>query len=144
MICRAAPVLKGPWHRDCDGKASAARRRRSPPANPRDARRKGPAMSAEHSADLGSNVSAQDAKLIKARRRVAAIKGFYVHVFIFAFIMLGLGALNLAVGGPWWVLWVLLGWGLGVVAHALSVFGRTSKRIADWEDRKIRQLMSEG
>ena len=100
-------------------------------------------MTQQRSRDIKSNDSEQASKLMKARRQVAAIKGFYIHLFIFALVMLGLGAINFAVGGPWWALWVLLGWGIGVLAHALTVFGRTSKRIAEWEDRKIRQLMSE-
>jgi fatty acid desaturase len=100
-------------------------------------------MTQQRSRDSKSNDSEQASKLMKARRQVAAIKGFYIHLFIFALVMLGLGAINFAVGGPWWALWVLLGWGIGVLAHALTVFGRTSKRIAEWEDRKIRQLMSE-
>jgi len=100
-------------------------------------------MTQQRSRDIEPNDPEQASKFMKARRQVAAIKGFYIHLFIFALVMMGLGAINFAVGGPWWALWVLLGWGIGVLAHALTVFGRTSKRIADWEDRKIRQLMSE-
>ena len=100
-------------------------------------------MTQQLSRDIEPNVSEQESKFIKARRQVAAIKGFYIHLFIFVLVMLGLGAINFAVGGPWWVLWVLLGWGIGVLAHALTVFGHTSRRIADWEERKIRQLLSE-
>ena len=100
-------------------------------------------MVQQRSRDIEPNDSEQASKLMKARRQVAAIKGFYIHFFIFALVMLGLVAINFAVGGRWWALWVLLGWGIGVLAHALTVFGRTSKRIAEWEDRKIRQHMSE-
>jgi|KBSMisStaDraftv2_1062788.scaffolds.fasta_scaffold1482989_2 fatty acid desaturase len=100
-------------------------------------------MTQQLSRDIEPNVSEQESKFIKARRQVAAIKGFYIHLFIFVLVMLGLGAINVAVGRPWWVLWVLLGWGIGVLAHALTVFGHTSRRIADWEERKIRQLLSE-
>ena len=100
-------------------------------------------MSQEPLREIEPNVSEQDAKLMKAKRQVAAIKGFYVHLFVFTLVMLGLVAINFAVGRPWWVLWVLLGWGIGVLAHALTVFGHTSRRIADWEKRKIRRLMSE-
>jgi hypothetical protein len=100
-------------------------------------------MIQEFSRDIDPTVSEQNPKLIKARRQVAAIKSFYIHLFIFALVMLGLSAVNFAVGGPWWVLWALLGWGIGVLAHALTVFGQTSRRIADWEDRKTRQFMSE-
>src|SRR5688500_9166126 len=82
-------------------------------------------------------------RLAQAKRRVAALKGFYMHLFVFAMVLAGLAIINLATGGPWWVLWVLLGWGIGILAHAVTVFGRTSQLIADWEQRKLRQLMDE-
>lgn len=82
-------------------------------------------------------------RLAQAKRRVAALKGFYIHLFVFAMVLAGLTIINLATGGPWWVLWVLFGWGIGVIAHALTVFGRTSRLVADWEERKLRQFMDE-
>ena len=89
----------------------------------------------------------RDPKLERAKRQVAAIKGFYTHVFVFVVVMVGLFVLNLALkywaDSPWWVQWPLLGWGIGVGAHALAVFGHASKRVANWEQRKIRQLMEE-
>ncbi len=82
-------------------------------------------------------------RLARARRRLAALKGFYIHLFVFAMVLAGLTIINLATGGPWWVLWVLLGWGIGLLAHALTVFGRTSQAIANWEERKLRQFLDE-
>jgi fatty acid desaturase len=93
-------------------------------------------------APLRSGVQ-DDAKLLRARRRVAAIKGFYVHLFVFALVLAGLFAINAASGGSWWALWVLFGWGIGVVAHALAVFGRKPQAVAAWEERKVRQLANE-
>ena len=88
-----------------------------------------------------------DAKLERAKKQVAAIKGFYIHVFVFVFVMVGLFVLNLALkywaGSPWWVQWPFFAWGIGVGAHALAVFGPAAKWAADWEKRKIRQLMEE-
>jgi 2TM domain len=82
-------------------------------------------------------------RLARARRQLEALKGFYIHLFVFAMVLAGLFIVNLAAGGPWWVLWVLLGWGIGILAHAFTVFGRTPQAIADWEERKLRQLMNE-
>ena len=84
-----------------------------------------------------------DERLARARRRLAALKGFYIHLFVFVMVMVGLTIINLASGGPWWVLWVLFGWGIGVLAHAITVFGRSSQAIADWEERKLRQFLKE-
>jgi hypothetical protein len=85
----------------------------------------------------------EEQRLARAMRRVAALKGFYIHLFIFVLVLTGLTIINAAVGGPWWVLWVLLGWGIGILAHGLTVFGQSSRIIADWEERKLRQLLDE-
>ena len=81
-------------------------------------------------------------RLARARRRVSALKGFYIHLFAFAAVLTGLAILNAILGPPWWVLWVLLGWGLGVLAHGLVVLASTSQAIAAWERRKLQQFMS--
>ena len=87
--------------------------------------------------------AAEAAKVAQARRRVAAIKGFYIHLLAFALVLAALFAINLTSGGSWWVLWVVCGWGIGVAAHALAVFGRKPRAIAEWEERKVRQLVNE-
>ncbi len=85
-------------------------------------------------------VMSQDEKLARAKRQVAAIKAFYIHLFVFAAVLLLLAIINAATGGPWWVLWVLLGWGIGILAHWLFVFFAGSRLVADWERRKTREL----
>jgi hypothetical protein len=79
----------------------------------------------------------------RAMRRVAAMKGFYVHFGIYLVINAGLVVVDALTGSDWWVQWVIFGWGIGIAAHALAVFGTASKFISDWEDRKIKQLMAE-
>jgi hypothetical protein len=79
----------------------------------------------------------------RAIRRVAAIKGFYVHLAVYVVVNIGLFVVDALTGSDWWVQWVAFGWGIGVAAHAVAVFGRGSKFVADWEDRKIKQLMAE-
>jgi hypothetical protein len=84
-----------------------------------------------------------EARLAKAKRQVAARKGFYVHLGIYAVILTGLFVLNLAAGREWWVHWVFAGWGIGVVAHALAVFGRQPRAVVDWEERELNRIMNE-
>jgi hypothetical protein len=79
-------------------------------------------------------------KLARAKRQVAAIKGFYIHLFVFVVVMATLLAINLATTGIWWVQWPFFGWGIGVLAHALAVFGRMPRVIQKWEARKIQEL----
>ena len=45
----------------------------------------------------------------RARRRVAAIKGFYIHLFVFVLVVAGLVVINWLTGGPWWALGVFAG-----------------------------------
>ena len=59
----------------------------------------------------------------RARARVKAIKGFYIHATIFVVVNVALFAINVLVGGVWWFYWPLLGWGIGLGVHALAVFG---------------------
>jgi hypothetical protein len=74
---------------------------------------------------------------------VAALKGFYIHLLVFVLVLAGLAVINLAMGRRWWVQWVFLGWGVGVLAHAIVVMGRMPQVIARWEERKLQQFLSE-
>ena len=49
--------------------------------------------------------------------------GFNIHAFVFVVTMVLLAAINLWKGAPYWVLWVLLGWGIGLLAHWFFVLG---------------------
>jgi 2TM domain len=50
-------------------------------------------------------------------------RGFNIHAFVFATTMALLLAINLSKGEPYWILWVLLGWGIGLLAHWWFVLG---------------------
>ena len=78
-----------------------------------------------------------NANLKLARRQVAAIKGFYIHLAVFLLVMGILLAVNATTGSGWWVQWPFLGWGAGLLAHAGVVFGRSPRAIANWETRKV-------
>ncbi len=79
-------------------------------------------------------------KLDRARRKVEAITGFYIHFAAFVIVLAILFALNVATDPEWWVQWVFIGWGIGVVAHAWVVFGRMPSFITNWQLRKIRAI----
>lgn len=73
----------------------------------------------------------------RARAHVRALRGFYVHVAMYVAVNLGLLAVNL-LSSPdrLWFYWPLLGWGIGLVAHALRVF-TVPGFDGDWEERKV-------
>ena len=80
----------------------------------------------------------------RAKERVEAIKGFYVHATVYLLVNLGLFAIiALTAFGDWWFYWPLIGWGIGLTAHAVSVFlaGEAGPLGTTWEERKTREIM---
>lgn len=53
--------------------------------------------------------------------------GFNIHALVFVLTMVLLAAINLVKGPPYWVLWVLLGWGIGLFSHWFFVRGPGAK-----------------
>lgn len=49
--------------------------------------------------------------------------GFHIHAFAAVMTLLLLAAINLYKGAPYWVLWVIFGWGLGLLTHWWFVMG---------------------
>jgi hypothetical protein len=66
---------------------------------------------------------------------------FYGHLAIFVLVNAMLITLNAVNGGTWWAQWPLIGWGIGLLGHAVAVFGRSPTFIAEWERRKVRELI---
>jgi hypothetical protein len=97
----------------------------------------------QHSSDppAARSDAEQRKRFEAAKHRVAVLKGFYIHFFIFVAVILGLLVVNWGIGGPWWVQWVFIGWGVGVLAHAFGVFGRGFTVAENWERRKIKEFM---
>jgi 2TM domain len=85
----------------------------------------------------------EDPRVSIARRRVAAMQGFYIHASIFAGVMVLLAVINAMTGGVWWVQWPIMGWGVGVLAHGLAVFGLPGLRLfsPEWEERKVKEIV---
>ena len=42
-----------------------------------------------------------------------------------------------------WFYWPLLGWGIGLAAHAFLVFAAGGTLGKEWEERKIREIMEQ-
>ena len=66
----------------------------------------------------------------RAARRERALKGWYSHLTLYLGVMLLLVLIDLFNGGTWWFFWPLLGWGVGVGAHARHAVGEGSLRRA--------------
>jgi hypothetical protein len=98
----------------------------------------------DQSAQQRSSSAGEDrARFERARSRLAAVKGFYIHLLVFVLVVASLVIINALTPGPWWSLAVFLAWGIGVLAHGLAVMGRRSQSLANWEKRKLQQFMAE-
>lgn len=75
----------------------------------------------------------------QAKKQVQKLKGFYIHLCIYIVVNLGLFLLNLFVSSDTiWFIYPLLGWGIGVIGHSLSIFNFGK----EWEKRQIEKYMS--
>ncbi len=92
----------------------------------RRARRFGFAIIPDAATDAAGAASARDAEaevLHRARRRAAAEVGFYSHLMSYLGVMAFLALINLFTTRYPWFIWPALGWGIGLFAHYMAVFG---------------------
>ena len=60
---------------------------------------------------------------VRARRRVAAKFGFYIHLGVYLAVNILLVVINLLYSPQrLWFPWPLFGWGIGICFHALGIF----------------------
>ena len=84
----------------------------------------------------------EEIKYQKAKARVTALRKFYTHLGVYVLVNLSLFLRNILISPDnLWFYWPLLGWGIAVVIHALSVFGAGGLLGANWEKRKIQELV---
>ena len=90
-------------------------------------------------------MSDQETRYQNARRKVAALRQFYIHLTVYIVVNLFLFILNMLTSPDrLWFYWPLMGWGIAVALHALRVFGSGRRLGAEWEERKVEELMREG
>ncbi len=82
-----------------------------------------------------------------AYKRVKRIKGFYTHLIVYILVNLFLifnkyfEANTIEVFSQWHTYSTPFFWGIGLVAHGLSVFGSELFFGSNWEERKIKEYM---
>lgn len=67
----------------------------------------------------------------EAKTPAAKKLGFQIHALAFVVAIAVQAGINLLTGGYPWVLWVVLGWGIGLVAHGWAVAATTRKVVAN-------------
>jgi hypothetical protein len=86
-------------------------------------------------------MNTKDTKYQEAKEKVEAIKGFYIHLIVYVVVNLMLFVIDMVLSPDvTWFFWPLAGWGIAIVLHAVRVFAGTLG--ADWEEKKIADLMS--
>ncbi len=83
-----------------------------------------------------------------ARKRVKKIKSFYTHLLVYILVngFIIISTINRSViGGEIFLKWETFStaffWGIGVVAHACSVFAPSFLLGSQWEEKKIKEFM---
>lgn len=94
------------------------------------------------------NSNLEEQKYIRAKKKVKAIKGFYVHLTVYllvnAFLIITRAFSD---GDGWNEFWqwqtynTAIFWGIGIVFHAFNVFGMNFLLGSNWEERKIKDIM---
>ena len=79
---------------------------------------------------------------IRANKKVKAKKGFFVHFGVFCATVLFLFTINFLTSPKfWWFLFPTLGWGIGIIAHYIGVFGISDPSVEDWENKELEKEM---
>jgi len=81
--------------------------------------------------------------LRRAKRRAAAEVGFYSHLMSYLGVMAFLALINLFTTRYPWFLWPALGWGIGLFAHYMAVFGSRILRQRYFEPAVEREVRRE-
>lgn len=101
---------------------------------------------------------------IAIRRRVHRIAEFYRHAMVYVIVIsllwlinalliarhvepgadLGqiLTVLQQAKWKAWWAIWTTAGWGIGLIAHGITVLPLGGFFAEDWEEKKVKELMA--
>jgi transcriptional regulator with XRE-family HTH domain len=77
-----------------------------------------------------------------ALAHVRKLRGFYIHLAQYGIIVGFLAIVNLLTSRQYfWVVWVALGWGVGVLFHGLRVFDKIPFLSGEWERRQVEKQL---
>jgi galactitol-specific phosphotransferase system IIC component len=96
---------------------------------------------------METNNPIEEIRYQEAVKRVKRIKGFYTHLLVYVVINIMILVLQYTDSDgskdfwQWHTFSMVIFWGIGLGAHAMSVFVLTMLMGKDWEERKINELM---
>ena len=87
----------------------------------------------------------ENQKLLDAQKKVKRIKGFYIHALVYVCVNLLIIFGNMYESGTNFFFYDTFAtaffWGIGLLAHGLSVFGADWIFGNGWEERKIQEYL---
>lgn len=92
-------------------------------------------------------MNTEEIRYKEAQKEVKKIKGFYTHAIVYVVVNIFIVYVNISNldEGETYFQWknftTAIFWGLGLLAHGLSVFLPTIVLGRDWEERKIKEFM---
>jgi transcriptional regulator with XRE-family HTH domain len=93
-------------------------------------------------ASLSAGDIMTDSREEEAFRYVRRLRGFYLHVCQYLLVLAGLLVVNLiTTPHRLWVLWVMAGWGVGLLGHALMVFRPSWFLGPQWERQQVEKRL---
>jgi two-component system LytT family sensor kinase len=96
-----------------------------------------PVLSSKPS-QINTPIEDKDKAYERAQKRVKDLKSFYGNLTSYCIIIPFLIIINLMTSPEEiWFYYPMLGWGIGIVAHGMSVFAVGKK----WEEKKIKQIL---
>ena len=89
----------------------------------------------------GTNMENQETYQ-RAKRRTEAKIGFYIHLAVYVGVNILLIIINLSISPQYiWFKWPLLGWGIGLFFHGMSVFVFSGKKLKEIKEKMIEKEM---
>lgn len=94
------------------------------------------------------NFDENDIQYQMAKKQVDQLRGFYAHLFIYIginLIIVYYNYTNLEPGESYFQFknfFTATFWGIGILAHAASVFLPRTRFIKKWEEKKIKEFMN--
>ena len=80
----------------------------------------------------------------RAKKQVEEIRGFYGNLVAYIAVNLFLLYINLKYSPEYlWFFWPMLGWGFGLLFHAMKAFNYTPFLGKNWEERKLKEFMDQ-
>jgi signal transduction histidine kinase len=90
-----------------------------------------------------SKPTSEEESLQRARRRAAAEVGFYGHLQSYLGVIAFLALINVFTTWYPWFIWPALGWGIGLFAHYMAVFGSRRLKERYFDPAVARELQKE-